>query len=104
MHRRPGNVEIGERLVQEGDERAHEPALGLPLFAQEEKVVSGDQSEVDLWNDRVVVADDSGKSWSPRRSIARKLSRTSCLTVLETHPLSRSSLRVEVLVLVAVTR
>src|SRR5690348_13300363 len=34
-----------------------------------------------------------GKSSSPADSIRRKLSRISCLTVLEVQPLSRSSLR-----------
>ena len=39
----------------------HQPALGLPLLAQEQHVVPGDQRQVDLGNDRVFVADDAGK-------------------------------------------
>ena len=61
VDRRAGNVEIGNRLVEEADERAHQPALGLALFAEEEQVVAGDQGEVDLGDDGVVVADDAGK-------------------------------------------
>ena len=51
----------GNLLVEEADERPHQPALGLPLLAEEEHVVPGEQREVDLGDDGVVVADDAGK-------------------------------------------
>ena len=54
----------------------------------------GDQGEVDLGNDGVVVADDAGKElFAAAAACARKLSRISCLTVLDTQPLSRKSFR-----------
>ena len=40
---------------------AHQPALGLALLAEKEHVVAGEQGEVDLGNDGVLVADDAGK-------------------------------------------
>ena len=61
MDRAGGIVDVGDVLVEEADQAAHQPALGLALFAQEEQVVAGDQGEVDLGNDRVVVADDAGE-------------------------------------------
>ena len=54
-------VDVGNLVVEEADQRAHQPALGLALFAEEEQVVAGDQGEVDLGDDRVVVADDAGE-------------------------------------------
>ena len=44
----------------EGGERAAGGRPGLPL-SPEEKVVSGESRRFIFWNDRVVVADDSGK-------------------------------------------
>src|SRR5262245_59896677 len=45
-----------------------------------------------------------GKRSSPRSSIFRKLSRTSCVTVMETHSLSRSSFRLAGRTLAGITR
>ena len=61
MHRAAGNVQVRRLLVEESRQQAHQPALRLPLLAEEKQVVLGDQSEVDLGNDRAVVADDAGK-------------------------------------------
>jgi hypothetical protein len=58
VHRTPGEVEIRNLFIEEADEQTHQPALGLSLFAQEEQIMPGDQADVDLRNDRVVVADD----------------------------------------------
>ena len=62
-----GDVEIGNLVVEEADERAHQPALGLALFAEKEHVVPGEQGEVDFGDDGVLVADDAGEE-RPRRS------------------------------------
>jgi len=56
-------VEVRHEFVEEPHELPHQPALGLPLLAEEEHVVPGDQGDVDLGNHRVVVADDSGKEF-----------------------------------------
>ena len=56
-------VEVGDLVVEEADQRAHQPALGLALFAEEEQVVPGEQGEVDLGNDGVFVADDAGEEF-----------------------------------------
>ena len=52
---------IGDCVVEEADERAHQAALGLALFAEKEHVVAGDQGEVDLGQDGIFVADDAGE-------------------------------------------
>src|SRR5579872_1271393 len=54
-------VNVGNRVVEEANERAHEPALGLALFAEEKQVVAGDEREIDFGNDGVIVADDAGE-------------------------------------------
>src|SRR5262249_55751296 len=61
MNRRARNVEIRYLLIQEANQRPHQPALGLSLLAEKEHVVPGDQGQIDLRNHRAVVADDSGK-------------------------------------------
>ena len=63
MQRDRGIVEVRQVLVEKPHELPHQPALGLPLLAEEEHVVPGDQGDVDLGNHRVVVADDSGKEF-----------------------------------------
>ena len=80
---------IGNRLVEEADQRPHQPALGLALLAEKQHVVPGEQGEVDLGDDGVFVADDAGKQLLAGCSMRRKLSRISCLTVLETQPLAQ---------------
>ena len=52
MHRAAGNVQVGDFLVEKSRQQAHQPALRLPLLAEEKQVVLGDQPEVDLGNDR----------------------------------------------------
>ena len=59
MHRAAGNVQVGHLVVQEPRQQPHQPALGLPLLAQEQHVVLGDQGQVDLGDDRVLIADDA---------------------------------------------
>ena len=61
VHRTAWNVQVGQLRIEESSDQPHQPALGLPLLAQEEQVVPGDQPEVDLRDDRVFVADDAGK-------------------------------------------
>ena len=48
VHRAAGDVEVGDLLVEEAGQQPHQPALGLPLLAQEEHVVPGDQAQVDF--------------------------------------------------------
>ncbi len=52
-------VEVRNVLVEEPDQQAHQPALGLPLLAEKEHVVPGQQGQIDFRDDRVVVANDS---------------------------------------------
>src|SRR5207245_6832544 len=52
---------VGNLFVQKTDQATHQAALGLPFFAEEEQIVPGNQSEIDLRDDRVFVADDSGE-------------------------------------------
>jgi len=47
-------------------QQPHQPALGLPLLAEKEHVVAGEQGDVDLGDHRVVVADDPGKEFLAR--------------------------------------
>ena len=56
-----GHVDVGNLVVEKPHQRPHQPALGLPLFAQEQHVVLGDQGQVDFRNHGVFVADDAGK-------------------------------------------
>ena len=63
VNRTPWQVEIGDLFVQEADQEPHQPAFGLPLLAQEEQIVPGDQAEVDLRDDGVVVSDDAGEEF-----------------------------------------
>src|SRR5438094_230536 len=51
VDRTAGDVEVRDRVVEEADQRAHQPALGLPLLAEEENVVAGDEGDVDLRDD-----------------------------------------------------
>ena len=73
--RAAGDVEVRDLVVEEADERPHQPALGLALFAEEEHVVPGEQGDVDLGDDGVLVADDAGKQLFAALQLARKLSR-----------------------------
>ena len=61
-----------------------------------------EDGDVDLGDDRVVVADDAGKQLLAGLQLARKLSWISCLTVFDCQPLERSSASVEGLVVVEV--
>ena len=95
VDRATGDVEVRDVLVEEPDQRPHEPALRLALLAEEQHVVPGEHRDADLGDDGVVVADDAGEQRSsPLLRAARKLSRSSCLTDFDCQPLSRSCLRV----------
>ena len=61
VHRTAWQVEVGQLRIEEAGHQPHQPALGLPLLAQKQQVVAGDQPDVDLGNDRVFIADDAGK-------------------------------------------
>ena len=61
MQRGFGHVDIRNFRIEKPHQQPHQPALGLPLFAEKQHVVPGDQGDVDLGNDRAVVADDAGK-------------------------------------------
>jgi hypothetical protein len=63
VDRRAGDVEVRDGVVEEADERPHQAALGLPLLAEEEHVVAGDQGDVDLRDDGVFVSDDAGEQF-----------------------------------------
>src|SRR5262249_50626455 len=58
VDRNAGVIDVGDELVKEADERAHQPALGLPLLAEKEHVVPGNEGEVDLRDYRIFVTDD----------------------------------------------
>ena len=55
------DVDVGDLRIQKPNQRPHQPALGLPFFAQKQQIVPGNQCQVDFGNDRVFIADDSGK-------------------------------------------
>ena len=86
-------IDIGNLLVEEADERAHEPAFRLAFLAEKENVMAGKKGKVDFGKDRIFVAEDAGERSSPACSICKKLSRTSSFTDLEVQPLARRSLR-----------
>jgi hypothetical protein len=48
-------------IVEKADQRAHQPALGLPFFTEKEQVVPGEDGEVDFGKDRILIADDAGE-------------------------------------------
>ena len=73
MHRRLGQIEIGNRLVQKVDQAAHQPAFGLPLLAQEQHVVLGQERQVDLGDDRVFVPDDAGEQLFARGQFTQQV-------------------------------
>src|SRR5206468_4212435 len=54
-------------------QRTHEPALRLPLFAEEKQVMTGKQADVDFRNDRVLVADDAWKEFRAGRQHAEEV-------------------------------
>ena len=54
-------VEEGDPLVEKPAEKPHHPALRLPLLTQKEHVMAGNEGDVDLGNDSVVIADDAGE-------------------------------------------
>ncbi len=63
VHRAAGNVQIGNLLIEKPGQQPHQPALALTLGAEKEQVVAGDQAQVDLRDDRLVVADDAGEEF-----------------------------------------
>ena len=58
-----GIIEVGDPLVKKPAEQPHHAALRLPLFTQKEHVMTGDEGDVDLGDDGVVIADDAGEEF-----------------------------------------
>ena len=65
VKRRTRNVQKGNPGVQELDQGSHQATLGLSLFTQEQHIVPGQKSQVDLGYDGVVVPDDPGEKLNP---------------------------------------
>ena len=61
VQRRLGKIDIGNLRIEKSGQQPHQSALGLPLLAEKEHVVSGDQRDIDLGHNCVVVAEDAGK-------------------------------------------
>ncbi len=61
MYRRQRLGDVRNLFIEKTDQTTHQAAFGLSLFAEKEQIVPGDQSEIDLRNDRVFVADDPGE-------------------------------------------
>ena len=51
----------GQRLVEQADQHAGHPRLGLAPLAEEDQVLTAEDGVLDLGDDRVVVADDAGQ-------------------------------------------
>ena len=51
----------GHLLVEQADERAHDPALGLAALPEKDHVMAGDDGVGQLRQDGLVVADDAGQ-------------------------------------------
>ena len=93
VNRQRGMIDVRNFVVEEADERAHEPAFGLTFLAEKEHVVAGEQGEVDFGNDGVVVADDAGKEVVAGLQHTQEVVANLFFTVLEIQPLARRSLR-----------
>ena len=78
-------------LVQQVDQRARDPGLGLAALAQEDDVLAGEDGVLDLREDRLLVADDAGEERLVRRICSSRFARSSCLTVRVRYPAARSS-------------
>ena len=71
---------IGNRVVEERDERAEDARLRLTAQAEEDEVVPGEEGVDDLRHDGLLVADHALEQRSARASRARRFSRSSSLT------------------------
>ena len=67
-------VQIGQPIVQEAPPVTASIDFGLPLFAKEQHVMTGQQGDGDLGDDGVIVADDTRKQRSSAASFLTKLS------------------------------
>ena len=68
-------------VVEQVDELAEHPRLGLAAQAQEQHVVLGEDRVLDLGDDRLLVAEDIGKQAARRpASLAIRFRRISSLT------------------------
>jgi hypothetical protein len=66
-------VDVGNFFVQKGHHQPHQPALGLPLFAEEQQVVLRQDGDIQLGDDRVVVADDAGIKFLAGLQLGQKI-------------------------------
>ena len=67
----PGMSRYGISSSRKRTSEPHQPALGLALLAEEQHVVPGEEGDVDLGDDGVVVADDAGKQLVAARPARR---------------------------------
>ncbi len=92
MDRQLWQVDERNVLVQKADQASHEPTFRLSFFSEKQHVMPSKQSDIDLGDDRIVVADNA---WKKRGSspfnCCTKFDRISCLTERDFQPLSLSS-------------
>ena len=65
--------QVGDFGVEEPHQPAHQATFRLPFFAQVQHVVTGQQGDVDLGNDRVVVADDARVKFISGNQLAEEI-------------------------------
>ena len=68
-----GMRDVRNLVVEKPSERAHQPAFALSLLAEKEHVVTGNERDVDLGYDGVLVADDAGKQFFAVRQHPQKV-------------------------------
>jgi hypothetical protein len=73
------DIEVGRVLIKEIDELAHEPALSLALFAEEEEIVAREDRVDELGDDGVVVAEDAGEEFAAFLQGVREVVTELCL-------------------------
>ena len=54
-------LNIRDCVIEEPRKGSHQAAFPLPLFAKKKHIMTGDQGDVDLGNDRILVAHNSRK-------------------------------------------
>ena len=68
-----GMRDVWDLVVEKSNERPHQPAFALSLLAEKEHVVTGNERDVDLGYDGVLVADDAGKQFFAVRQHPQKV-------------------------------
>ncbi len=61
--RQIGMIDVGNPFIQKPGQHPHDPAFGLPLFAQKQHVVTGQQRQVDFRDHGIVVTDNAGEQF-----------------------------------------